>query len=185
MNVRREFPSTEPRVLVITGIMAAGKSTVAQRLTERFPCGVHLRGDVFRRMIVNGRIEMTPSADTDALEQLRLRYRLATTAADLYCRAGFTVVYQDVILGPALQEVVSTLAARWPTYVVVLCPSAQTVAEREAAREKKGYSDWTPTALDDELRTNTPRLGLWLDTSSLSVEGTVEAILTRLLEAAV
>ncbi|MFD6693018.1 hypothetical protein ACFWD8_09505 [Micromonospora aurantiaca] len=34
--------------------MAAGKSTVAEWLARRLPRAVHLRGDVFRRMIVSG-----------------------------------------------------------------------------------------------------------------------------------
>jgi dephospho-CoA kinase len=40
---------------VITGVMAAGKSTVADLLARRFDRGVHVRGDVFRKMIVTGR----------------------------------------------------------------------------------------------------------------------------------
>ena len=50
-----EFPS----LTLITGIMAAGKSTVAQALAQRFERGVHLRGDTFRRAIVAGQAEMT------------------------------------------------------------------------------------------------------------------------------
>jgi chloramphenicol 3-O-phosphotransferase len=47
-------------IVLITGIQAAGKSTVAQALAERLPRSVHLRGDLFRRLIVNGRADMTP-----------------------------------------------------------------------------------------------------------------------------
>ena len=32
----------------ITGVMAAGKSTVAELLAQRFEKGVQLRGDLFR-----------------------------------------------------------------------------------------------------------------------------------------
>ncbi len=39
-------------VFVLTGVMSAGKSTVAQLLAELFPKAAHVRGDVFRRMIV-------------------------------------------------------------------------------------------------------------------------------------
>lgn len=45
----------ESQVILITGNMAAGKSSVAQALAERLPQSIHPRGDVFRRMIVNGR----------------------------------------------------------------------------------------------------------------------------------
>jgi adenylylsulfate kinase-like enzyme len=36
----------DPCVILVTGIMASGKSTVAQRLAERFEQSVYLRGDL-------------------------------------------------------------------------------------------------------------------------------------------
>lgn len=116
---------------------------------------------------------------------MRLRYQLAVTAASQYCQAGFTVVYQDVIVGPVLGEVVDMLRGVWPLHAIVLAPSVEAVARREAGRAKTGYGAWSPEALDAELRAGTPHLGLWLDTSDLTVEATVDAILRRLGEAAI
>lgn len=171
---------TDPEIILITGIMASGKSTVAQALAERLPKSVHLRGDIFRRMIVNGRLEMTPDAPDEAMRQLQLRYELAALTADRYCDAGFTVVYQDVILGPILTDVVERLRRNRRVAVVVLAPSPEVVAQREAGRGKTGYGEWTPAMLDHGLRNDTPRIGLWLDTSALSVAQTVDAILAQL-----
>lgn len=56
----------QPAIVVITGLMAAGKSTVAQALAARLPAAAHVRGDGFRRMIVSGRAEMTPPLSKDA-----------------------------------------------------------------------------------------------------------------------
>jgi len=69
-------PQTSCAVILITGIQAAGKSTVAQLLAERLPRSVHVRGDVFRRMVINGRAEMTPGPTDEAVRQLRLRHQL-------------------------------------------------------------------------------------------------------------
>jgi predicted kinase len=174
-----------PRLIVITGIMAAGKSTVAQRLAERIPKSVHLRGDVFRRMIVGGRAEMQLELSQVAREQLRLRYRIAATVADLYLAAGFTVVYQDIIIGNDLTMVVRSLAHQ-PLYVVVLCPTPAVIAARETNRRKTGYTTiGSVDEFDQVLRTGTPRLGLWLDTSNLTVDETVDRILTDLAQAQV
>ncbi|WP_309247385.1 AAA family ATPase [Bacillus halotolerans] len=79
----------ENAVYLITGVMAAGKSTVAQLLSERLDKSVHVRGDVFRKMIVNGEMQMSDTPSAEALEQLRLRYRLAANVSDMYAEAGF------------------------------------------------------------------------------------------------
>ncbi len=172
-------------VFLLTGIQAAGKSTVAQALAERFERSVHLRGDVFRRMVVNGRADMGSAVPPpEALRQLRLRYALAASAADAYAGAGFTVVLQDVILGPYLTDMVAAIRTR-PCNVVVLAPRPDVVRKRDearqAARGKVAYKpgDEGVSELDAYLREQTPRIGLWLDTSELSVEQTVEEILAR------
>ena len=85
---------------LVTGIQAAGKSTVAQALAERLPGRtVHVHGDQFRRWIVGGRAEMTPDAGPEAARQLRLRHLLTARTCDTYADAGFTVVVQDIVLG--------------------------------------------------------------------------------------
>ncbi|MGC5037806.1 MULTISPECIES: AAA family ATPase [unclassified Streptomyces] len=164
-------------VVLITGVMAAGKSTVAQALAQALPRAAHVRGDVFRRMIVSGRAEFVPGAGDESEAQLLLRYRQAAATADAYAEAGFTAVVQDVVLGEHLRTYTGLVRTR-PLYVVVLAPRPEVVAAREAERTKTGYgAGWTVGALDEALRTRTPRLGLWLDTSELTVGQTVEAIL--------
>ncbi|CUW28814.1 Chloramphenicol phosphotransferase-like protein [Streptomyces reticuli] len=164
-------------VVLVTGVMAAGKSTVAQRLAEALPRAAHVRGDAFRRMIVSGRVEYAPGARGEAAAQLALRHRLSAATADGYAAAGFTAVVQDVVLGAYLRTYTGLVRTR-PLYVVVLAPAAAEVAAREAGRAKTGYGgEWTVAALDEELRLRTPRIGLWLDTSGWTPEETVEAIL--------
>ena len=167
-----------PAVYLITGPMAAGKSTVGQLLASRFGRGVWLEGDLFRRSIVSGREDMTPDASPEALEQLRLRYRLTAAAADRYFEAGFNVVVEDVAAGPILSDYAEMIHSR-PCHVVVLLPSLKAVAAREADREHKGYGAWTVEQLYEGFASKTPRIGLWLDTTDLTPEETVEAILTH------
>ena len=164
------------RIYLLTGVAAAGKSTVADLLAQRFPRAVHVRGDVFRRMIVTGRAEPTPEMPSAAMEQLRLRYRVATTVADVYFDAGFVVVLQDVIVGRLLSEVVALLKSR-PLFVVVLAPRRDVVAARAAAREKDAYAAWTVDQLYDVFERETPRIGLWLDSSDQTPDETVDEIL--------
>lgn len=170
-------PATLPQILMITGAMAAGKSTVAQALAERLPRAAHVRGDVFRRMIVSGRVDPSPGTEAQWTGQLRLRQDLAVQTAIGYAQAGFHVIYQDILMAD-LSRIVERLAD-WKPGVVVLCPRAETLAARDAARVKTGYQGWTAEAFDALLRAETPRIGLWLDTTDLTPAQSVEAILAQ------
>ncbi|WP_405687468.1 hypothetical protein [Streptomyces sp. NBC_00057] len=49
------------------------------------------------------------------------------------------------------------------------------------ARCESGYgAEWTVEALDRVLREETPRIGLWLDTTGQTVEQTVDTVLAEL-----
>ena len=87
-------PQPGQAVILVTGIQASGKSTIAQLLAGRLPKSVHVRGDLFRRMIINGRADMTPDPTSEAVRQLRLRHQLAASVSDTYFQAGFTVIVQ-------------------------------------------------------------------------------------------
>jgi hypothetical protein len=66
-------------------------------------------------------------------------------------------------------------------HLVFLDPNRETVAAREANRPKNAYGDrWTIEGLQAELRTETDRLGLWLDSSDLTADQTVDRILRDL-----
>jgi len=171
---------------LVTGISAAGKTTVSELLASRFARGVHVKGDVFRRMVVSGRVHMRPGTPPEAERQLDLRYRLGASTADAYFEAGFDVVVQDIVMGPALQTYVDRIRSR-PLFVVVLTPRVDVVESREAGRPKTAYQPDGPTVadLDSYLRSETPRIGLWLDSSDQTPDQTVDEILARRDEARV
>lgn len=165
-------------IFLITGIMASGKSTVGELLAQNFPKSVHLRGDVFRKMMVKGRVEMSENPTPEALHQLDLRYRLAAHAAKEYHQAGFTVILQDNFYGDSLPYMLDLLAPE-PVQVVVLCPDVETVKQRERARGKAGYHSFRVEKLHEEFMRTTPRLGLWIDNSGQTPQETVERILEQ------
>lgn len=165
------------RVFIITGAMAAGKSTVAKALAVRLQRSAHVGGDAFLDMIVNGRAVMGPTLDAEARRQLTLRQVIAADVVRHYHAADFDVVYQDILVGDDLADMVARLAELDPT-VVVLAPTAATLAKRDAERPKTGYAaDFPPTVLDDALRLHTPRIGTWIDSSEMSVDEVVATIL--------
>ena len=173
-------PTRPGRVVVITGAMAAGKSTVAELLAQRLPRSVHLRGDNFRRMIVNGQVAMTPDPSPDAIEQLHLRYQLAALTADTYAEHGFDVVLQDVIIGAELAPFIARIRTR-DRFLVVLSPSVSVLEWREQQhRRKEGFVHFSAHTMDAALRKESARIGYWLDSSAQTPEETVDDILTHL-----
>ncbi|OZV13103.1 phosphotransferase [Tissierella sp. P1] len=163
-------------IYLITGVMASGKSTVAELLASKMEKGVHLRGDVFRTMIVSGRAEMSEQPSDEAIRQLHLRYRLAADAAKTYYDNGFSVILQDNYYGEEISRILDMLK-HYPVHVIILCPNVETVKKREKMRGKVGYTGFTVEALYADFMETTPRIGFWLDTSEQSPEQSVEDIL--------
>lgn len=165
-------------IYVITGVMASGKSTVAEALARSLEKCVHLRGDIFRKMIVTGREEMCENPSKEALNQLDMRYSITAKAAIEYYNNGFSVVVQDNFLGEKLLDFVELLK-QYPIYVIVLNPDIKTIEQREQNRGKKGYVGFTVESLYKIFIEETPRIGLWLDTTNMSIGETVNEILSR------
>ncbi len=176
-RLTRQLQPTHP-VVVLTGAMAAGKSSVAQILSAQLSPSVHLRGDSFRRAIVNGRVDMGQEPATEALRQLELRYQLTVQCAKTYQAAGFWVIHQDVILGDSLDQVMRWYG-RTQVQLFVLNPDAATIQQRESARDKTGYGAIDIGNLQQALAA-TPKLGTWIDSSTQSLTETANTILNNL-----
>ena len=143
--------TAQPAIYLITGPTAAGKTTVARLLASRFERGVHLDAAGFRQSIVRGREYTTPGA----IDQLGLCQRLAAAAADTYVEAGFTVALEDAVVGPALGDYRTMIRSRPCHIIVLLAPGAVAAGGDET------------------------RVGIWLDTTLLTPEETVDEILAQ------
>jgi broad-specificity NMP kinase len=161
-------------IYLISGLPGAGKSSVSYRLAKRFERGVHIEADLVQQMIVVGSVWPEWEPREEAMRQFDLRRRNVSMLADSFFDAGFTPVIDDIVIGSRIDEYVSGLQGR-PLLFVMLVPRPDVVRKREMSRKKYVFDRWAH--LDDVIRRETPRVGLWLDTSDMSADETVDAIL--------
>jgi len=177
------------KVVLITGMQAAGKSTIAPLLASRLgPPAATVDGDVYYHAVVAGAAGMTPDPSPEALRQLQLRYDASALVARHYLEAGFDFVCSDIILGDYVTRWLDSFKGLADPYLVVLDPSIESIVEREQARGSNSYRDWQRPGmtLSDavaSLRTGLqeiPQRGLWLDTTGQTAEESAVAILDQL-----
>lgn len=182
----------EPSAVLVTGLQAAGKSTVGRMLAERFEFGAFIEGDDMWKLIVRGRVDMTPEPDPEAIRQFELRLKHGVMLVDSLVDAGFTAVHADLVFEGFLRQYIGWMRSR-PLRVIVLAPNVQAVVERERARGSNAYKHWIEAhgSLEGAVREFhrslqlTPRVGLWIDSSDQSPEETVDEIIARWDEAVV
>lgn len=160
---------------LITGIPGSGKTTVAAALARRFPLAAHVDDDMLISMIVSGYRPPTIEGDREADRQILLRARNAALLIDSFAAAGIVPVFDDVVVRRSHLNFYRQMVKTNPFYVVVLAPSLEVALRRDQQRKKQAAELWRH--LDEVLREELKDEGRWIDSSSLTIDETVDAIL--------
>lgn len=167
-------------IYIISGLPGAGKSTVSYILAKSFERGVHIEADLVQQMIVAGSVWPEWEPHDEAMQQFALRRRNVSLLADSFCEAGFAPVIDDIVVGSHIDEYVSAVRGR-PLLFVMLVPRPNVIRQRETARNKHMFDKWAH--LEEAVRKEVTGRGLWLDSSELTAEETVDEIGRRANEA--
>ncbi|MDE0498776.1 MAG: zeta toxin family protein [Acidimicrobiaceae bacterium] len=88
----------QPRIILLTGVPGAGKTSVAGALAAMFPRSAHVEADVLRTCIREGRVNPGGSPSDEADRQLELVTRMVAEVANRLFAEGFTVIVDDVVV---------------------------------------------------------------------------------------
>ena len=177
-----ELLSNRQAIIIVTGIQAAGKSTVSRLLAQRFARGVHIEADVLHYMIVAGseQVQEPGELEGEVERQYLLRLKHMCLLGRSFFEAGFTAILDDIVLGESWQYVQAQLQGV-PFSLVVLAPRVEIVAQqRDRNRAKRPLGAAWATYLDHAFRSTMAGIGLWIDSSEMTPEETVDQILSQL-----
>jgi broad-specificity NMP kinase len=173
----------QPCIIVVSGLPGAGKSTAARLLGHRLSRAAHIEADRLQRLIVSGGVWPGASGtEGEAERQLRLRLHNAVLLARSFVKQDFTAIIDDIVAGTRFDHLVSDLDGI-PFRFVMLLPDFEYVKDRWRAMGSPFVDSWD--WIDAEIREGTPRVGLWLNTTTMTAEATVDEIIERLDDATV
>jgi tRNA uridine 5-carbamoylmethylation protein Kti12 len=170
-------------IFIFSGSPASGKTTVSRALLQNFPFGLHNPVDTIRNWVVAGLSDPIGGWDEETARQFGLARHTAAMTAQLYAGAGFAVVIDDLVIPEHVAAHYEDALLSYEVHKVLLKPSLEITLVRNAQRD-----DPNKKLLEDVIKRVDEAFALerfdwtgWqvIDSSELSVEKTVRAILER------
>jgi len=149
-----------PKLIIMRGLSASGKSTVSQQLLETFGA-IRIRSDVERKRLFG--LDSTNSVSSDktpgeidsgiygAQASLQTYKKLAELASEIIC-AGYSVIVDAAFLKHEQREPFQLLASRLGvSYIILEVTAPANVLRQRIIKRKNDVSDADLTVLEHQL----------------------------------
>jgi len=163
--------------VIVTGMPAAGKSTVTGLVARMLPHAAQVKGDDVNQMIQSGWVWFLGKPEDDAVRHYELTKRNLCSLAANFADFGFTALVDTVVSDRAELDFLLALLSPRPVHLVVLAPGIEACKHRNATRDPDERFDFDGyEELERDMRDGFGDAGWWFDTSGLTPEETAERI---------
>jgi predicted kinase len=167
--------------VVVTGMPAAGKTTVTALAAGLMPRAAAVGGDDVNAMIRSGYVWFMGRPTDEALRQDELCNRNLCSLANNFVDFGFTVLMDTVLADRSELDFFIALMSPRPVRLVVLDPGIDVCKDRNAGRDPQTRFDFDGyERMQDDLRRELGDLGWWLDASAMTADQTAELMVAEL-----
>lgn len=168
-------------IFVITGQLAAGKSTLARALVQRFPFGFHVDVDAIREMVASG-LASPLEWTAETTRQFDLAVAGSVALARVYHRAGFAVAIEGAVDPAVVDRHLGAARLRAVRVGVVLHPPVAVALQRNRERRTKPFDpailEGAIAQIDADLASEPVPAGwLTLDNADEPVEATADRVM--------
>ena len=161
---------------LITAVPGAGKTTIARFLAQSFPRAACIEGDALGGCVVSRAVWPGQDPEAEARRQQHLNVQNQCLLARSFAEAGFVPVMEYVFVERERLERYRRALAGIDLRFVLLDPTRDVVLRRDRERPEKTVAELF-VHLREVMVEELSGTGLWIDSSALSPEETVAAIL--------
>ncbi len=172
-------PNTNHKLLIIiTGPPAAGKTTIAEKLSEKFPKTVHLSKDFIYHLVESGHFNpWDPSPE--AKKQFLLNDRVILYIIKTYLNAGYIVIIEGVFGDKHFNEYKRLFKF---IKAFTLLPSLNIIQARDKKRSPEKRISHRLKPLHEAYSTSASKNFVVIDNSYQSIVQTTDLIFSQLHE---
>lgn len=140
--------ASDTPVFVITGQLAAGKSTLARALLATFPFGYHIDVDGIREMVTSGFASPLEESE-ETVRQFGLALGGSAAMAAVYHEAGFAVAIEGGLEPADIDRELAAVGLLEARVGIVLVPPLEVALQRNRERTTKAFDT---SVLEDVMR---------------------------------